>query len=90
MQTLHERIRREDLLVELTDGSIAVLVRDPGPSFAQFKEKIDKLVSGQTHFHAQEEVRVEIVSGQAIVPDDGLEQEALLALARKRALGGKG
>ena len=90
VQTLHERIRREDLLVELTDGSIAVLVRDPGPSFAQFKEKIDKLVSGQTHFHAQEEVRVEIVSGQAIVPDDGLEQEALLALARKRALGGKG
>jgi signal transduction histidine kinase/GGDEF domain-containing protein len=82
-QSLQEKIQRDDRLVKLGNGSVIVLVKDN----EQFAEKLHKLTPGQTHFYDKEEVNVELVAGQAFFPDDGEEEEGLLAIAKKRALG---
>ncbi|MDD5491711.1 MAG: ATP-binding protein [bacterium] len=87
-QSLQEKIQRDDRLVKLGNGSVMVVVKDNGNSYQQFAEKLYKLTPGQTHFYDKEEVNVELVAGQAFFPEDGENEEELIALARTRA-GGK-
>ncbi len=86
-QVLHEKVRREDLLIKGDDGSMVMIIKAADGNLPQFNDKLAKLVAGQTHFHEQEEVKVELVAGQATCPEDGTEQDLLLAKARERARG---
>lgn len=87
-QSLQDKIQRDDRLVKMDNGSVIVLVKDNGTSNQLFTEKLHKLTPGQTHFYDKEEVNVELAAGQAFFPEDGENEEELLALARSRA-GGK-
>jgi len=66
---------------------MVMIIKAADGNLPQFNDKLAKLVAGQTHFHEQEEVKVELVAGQATCPEDGTEQDLLLAKARERARG---
>ncbi|MBI5555576.1 MAG: HAMP domain-containing protein [Elusimicrobia bacterium] len=88
-QSLQEKIQRDDRMIKMVDGTVIVLVKDSGNNYQQFAEKLHKLIPGQTHFYDQEEVKVDLIAGQAFFPHDGTGWEELLAQARYRAKGGK-
>ncbi len=86
VQSLQEKIQRDDRLIKLDNGSVIVMVKDNGNGYKQFAEKLHKLTPGQTHFYDKEEVNVELAAGEVFFPDDGESDEKLIALARERAL----
>lgn len=80
---LQTKLQREDRLVTFLDGEVIIFVKEPH-RYLELRWQLDQLITGETHFYRQEEVKVSLCIGEASYPDEGMDEEQLLTLARQR------